>query len=523
MHTMLLILMIICILLVAYIVFLLNKVSMVSQKRLQMEKDSNKEREATADILNLSKEVIADSEQEISFLPQFVKYALRSLKATGAAVLQTADNNHFTGVAVAGIFPPLRPVTPQVKQQLMAHERKHTEMFARFRSSFTIADIEALCKEKGFAFFCNSSPIWFPEDFAQEAPRLLIAPIRIGTKVSGCIIVTSKDDFDSHRLTEEDGHYLLRLAEIASLTLEVINVFRERQAYKEQLQSAREDGMMQVSTGIIHNIGNAITVAKLSVLELQEKIVHKKEERPEVLIMEEILPVLRKHLEDGSLVDFLTRDEVGTQYFDIVDELLRHQDANLEAAGTQLKSLSDKMLHISEIIELQQRFVGELGTENMTQLSGVVENSIKIFEETFNKRGIRINAELNPGLPEVLIDASMMTQVFMNILKNAVEAIDYENDHSKTYNLDIKLYEDEIEGQKMLVVMVADNGPGMTPEVKEKIFNFGFSTKGEGSSRGFGLHSCMDTVRKYNGRVMVESEVRKGTAFRVCLPVGGKN
>ena len=506
------------ILLIAYIVLQRSKVIICLRQRLQMEKDINKERDATADILNLSKEVIADSEQEKSFLPQFVKYAQRTLKATGAAVMQVRDDGLFNGIAVAGIFPPLRSVTPQVKQQLMAHEKKHTEMFCRMKSTFTASDIDELCSEKGFAFFYNTSPIWFPEDFVQEAPRILIAPIRVASKITGCIIVTSKDDFDSHRLTEQDGRYLIRLAEIASLTLEVINVFRERQEYKDQLQSAREDGMMQVSTGIIHNIGNAITVAKLSVIELQEKIAHKREERPETLVLEEMLPTLRSKVKDGTIKEFFTADEIGRQYLDIAQELMVHREQSLDDASAQLKSLSDKLFHISEIIELQQRFVGELGTENMTQMGNVIESAIKIFEETFNKRGIKISTEISHSAPEVLIDSSMMTQVFMNMLKNAVEAIDIENDHSKTYQLSICLKEEEIDSVPMLVVEIGDNGPGMTPDVRDKIFNFGFSTKGGGISRGFGLHSCMDTVKKYNGKIFVESELKKGTHFRVCIP-----
>ena len=504
--------------LISYIIILRAQMLIIQRKRQLMEKEINKERDATADILNLSKETIGDSENEMDFLPQFVKYALRSLKGTGAAVLQVGEDNIFYGVAVAGIFPPLRSVTPQVKQQLMAHEKKHTEMFRRFKSSFNTTDIEEISREKGFAFFYNTSPIWFPEDFVQEAPRILLAPIRIGNRITGCIIVTSKDDFDSHRLNESDGRYLIRLAEIASLTLEVLNVFRERQEYKDQLQSAREEGMMQVSTGIIHNIGNAITVAKLSVLELQEKIITKAEERPETLIVEEMLPTLSRHVEAGDIADYLKKDEVGSQYLDIIKELMTHRNNSLEAAGQQLKSLSDKMFHISEIIELQQRFVGELGTENMTQLGNVVDAAIKIFEETFNKRGVKIVTHLNPAVPEVLVDSSMMTQVFMNIIKNSVEAIDLENDHDKHYQLEIKLYEEEVGGVPMLVTAIGDNGPGMTPETREKAFNFGFSTKGNGHSRGFGLHSCMDTVKKYNGRIIVESEVKKGSIFKVCIP-----
>jgi sensor histidine kinase regulating citrate/malate metabolism len=59
----------------------------------------------------------------------------------------------------------------------------------------------------------------------------------------------------------------------------------------------------------------------------------------------------------------------------------------------------------------------------------------------------------------------------------------------------------------------------MSNEVKSNIFNFGFSTKGNEKTRGYGLHSCLDTVEKYGGKINVESEVGKGTTFFVYLPI----
>jgi signal transduction histidine kinase len=513
-----------------FMIILYQRAKVVIARRNEyiLSRNSAKERAATADILTLSRDVITKGIDNDKFLTHFVEYVLRALKGTGGAVLQCDERGYFYGSAVAGTFPPLKDVTPSIEQQLMAHAKKHTEFFRGYKLKFRDSDIDELCGEKGFAFFDETCPIWFPERFVREAPRILIAPIKVNTVTLGAVIITSKNDFDSHALTEADGQYLVRLAELASLSLEVLSVFKEKQEYQERLQSAREEGMMQVSTGIIHNIGNAVTVAKLSVLELQEKMGIKEEERPETLILNELMPTMKQKLAENALENFLLNDPAGTQYFDIFEELLKHLNEKTTTAAKQLNSLSDKLYHISEIIELQQRFMGELGTENMTQLSGVIEASIKIFEETFNKRGVRIETDLASNVPEVLVDPSMMTQVYMNIIKNAVEAIDGENDKSKDYCLKVAFYHEEKEmdseaEESFAVVNIADNGPGMSPDVKRHIFDFGFSTKMEkGASRGFGLHSCMDTIRKYGGTLLVDSEPGQGTSFKIMVPVSKK-
>jgi signal transduction histidine kinase len=155
----------------------------------------------------------------------------------------------------------------------------------------------------------------------------------------------------------------------------------------------------------------------------------------------------------------------------------------------------------------------------MTHLSTVVDSSIKIFEETFNKRGVEIKTEMDSNVPEVLIDPSMMTQVIMNLVKNAVEAMDSEKSSDKKHFLKIKLTSNELIGVPAAIVEVTDNGPGIPEDVKEKVFDFGFSTKGAGISRGYGLHSCMETIKKYDGTLVVESELGKGTTFRITIPV----
>ncbi|MBN1865588.1 MAG: GHKL domain-containing protein, partial [Victivallales bacterium] len=436
-----------------------------------------------------------------------------------AAVLTLNGEGRLQGCAVAGTFPPLREVPAQVEQQLLAHPKKHIEFFKEIQIPFTIEQINKACKESGFAFFHKDLPEWLPANFARLAPRLLVSPIRLGSDIAAVVMIVSGDDFDMHKISPENGRNLVRLNEIATLGLKGIRAFRERREHEEKLQNAREEGMLQVSAGIIHNIGNAITVAKLTVHDLSEK---NPEEEPqaELFILKELLPKIESEIKDGNAQRFLSQDESGKQYLDAIRELLKHLCDRKKQTATLLKSLKEKLVHISEIIELQQRFVGELGTENMTSLVTVIDSSVKIFEESCNRHGIRLDMQLSEDVPRVLIDPSMMTQVFMNLIKNAVEAID-QHKENKDYFLLIKLYNGAGEEEGLAVAEVIDNGPGIPEEIHEKIFEFGFSTKDKNgiSTRGYGLHSCLDTIKKYSGTIKVESDIGEGTTFRILIPI----
>lgn len=514
-------LIILAVLLAVVIVILRTKLIIIKRISASLFKGVTKERNATADILRLSRRVIASRSKEKEFLPYFIKYTVRSLKANGGAILLSGEEDYFFGCAVSGTFPPLKEVSAQIESQLLSREKKHTEFMRGFKTKFTTDDLKKLCGTKGFVFFNQDAPEAFPENFTKEAPFSLIAPIKIDDKIYGCIIVTSRGDFDAHSLSPNDGVYLIRLAEIASLCLEVIKAFKQRQEYEHQLQAAREEGMTQVSSGIIHNIGNAITIAKLAVTGLIEKFNVKPEDRPENLILEAIIPRMEKELAKDGLDKFLKDDPQGKEYFSIMKELLGHVGDNASESAVLLKSMADKLFHISEIIELQQRFMGELGTENMTSLKKVIESSVTIFDESFNKRGYKIRMSLEDDVPEVLVDASMLTQVFINLIKNAIEAMQMENDKNKKYGLDIVLKTEKQDDKNYAIIIIKDNGPGILDNVKEKMFTFGFSTKKNknSSSRGIGLHFCMDCIKKYGGEVKIDTEIGKGTSFTIAIPI----
>jgi PAS domain S-box-containing protein len=116
-------------------------------------------------------------------------------------------------------------------------------------------------------------------------------------------------------------------------------------------------------------------------------------------------------------------------------------------------------------------------------------------------------------VPPVIADESRLGQVFLNLVVNAAQAFSDARVDDNRITVRTRLRRD---GQ--VVVEVADNGCGMTPQVLERIWDPFFTTKPVGTGTGIGLPMCHDIVAKLGGRIEVESEAGKGTTVRVVLP-----
>jgi len=126
----------------------------------------------------------------------------------------------------------------------------------------------------------------------------------------------------------------------------------------------------------------------------------------------------------------------------------------------------------------------------------------------------RIEIVKNLGkVPMIRCYPNQLNQVFMNLLVNAAQAIEGEGRIVVSTRYNRK--EDEV------VVEITDDGRGIEPENLQRIFDPGFTTKGAGVGTGLGLSIVYQIVKDHSGKVDVESELGKGTTFRVVLPVGG--
>jgi two-component system NtrC family sensor kinase len=122
-------------------------------------------------------------------------------------------------------------------------------------------------------------------------------------------------------------------------------------------------------------------------------------------------------------------------------------------------------------------------------------------------------------LPQVHCYANQLNQVFLNILVNAAQAIDGPGE----ITIRTRLVPGGAGDSGSAIVEITDTGQGIPPENLKKIFDPGFTTKGVGVGTGLGLAICYRIVANHQGRIEVESEVGKGTTFRIVLPVAMKS
>ena len=126
-------------------------------------------------------------------------------------------------------------------------------------------------------------------------------------------------------------------------------------------------------------------------------------------------------------------------------------------------------------------------------------------------KNIHQNKEFTRNLPPVWVDAKQLQQVFFNIIINAIQAMQ----DGGTLLLQTDLIEDQ-EKQKVRV-MIGDSGPGIKPEVLEKIFTPFFTTKTQGT--GLGLAICRQLIEQQGGTLDIKSRVGEGTRVMIHLPV----
>ncbi|MEY2920905.1 MAG: hypothetical protein RL261_2210 [Pseudomonadota bacterium] len=134
------------------------------------------------------------------------------------------------------------------------------------------------------------------------------------------------------------------------------------------------------------------------------------------------------------------------------------------------------------------------------------------FDKRF--RGIEFEYELDHDMPAVTAVADHLTQVLMNLLINAADAME---DTPKDGHARIHV-KTRVDGGT-IVLSIADTGHGMTPEVMARAFDESFSTKPAGKGRGIGLFLCKTLIEQSGGRIELASTVGAGTTVNLLLPV----
>ena len=189
-------------------------------------------------------------------------------------------------------------------------------------------------------------------------------------------------------------------------------------------------------------------------------------------------------------------------------------------------SPKSKALHdfAAEILRQSQRITGilrQLGTlttppspePRLLDLNELVQSTCAFIRYDKRFRRVYFDLELDPGLPAVMAVADHMTQILMNLLINAADAMDHIVVEGAAR---IRVATRAVEGG--VQVILRDNGRGMSAQVLAKAFEESFTTKPAGRGRGIGLFLCKKLIEEDGGRIVLDSTPEVGTTVTLFLP-----
>jgi two-component system NtrC family sensor kinase len=147
------------------------------------------------------------------------------------------------------------------------------------------------------------------------------------------------------------------------------------------------------------------------------------------------------------------------------------------------------------------------------QLNEIIEEVVALSSQRAKYANVEVVSALQPDLPTVKASETEMHQVFLNLVNNAIYAMEKSGGR-----IEFKSYQDH----GHIIVEVTDTGPGIPDAIIHRIFDPFFTTKPVGQGTGLGLSICYGIIRKMNGDIQVASESGKGTKFTVILPGGAQ-
>jgi two-component system NtrC family sensor kinase len=294
------------------------------------------------------------------------------------------------------------------------------------------------------------------------------------------VLIFQQDEKDAFSDLYETRNLGIVIFLLGSCSIFVMAIFLSRKMVAQIKKSDQEKEMMNeqiIEAGKLASLG-----------ELAAGIAH--EINNPVAIMVE---------EAGWMGDILQEEE-----FKDSDNFKEYQRAltQIRNQGIRCKEITHKLLSFARKIDSRIQDV---------QLNTIIEEVVGLSEKRARYGNVEIISNLAPNLPTVHVSPSEMQQVFLNLINNAVDAIDSKKGGTITLST-------RLEDQK-IVVDIEDTGSGIARANLQRIFDPFFTTKAVGKGTGLGLSICYGIIKKIGGEISVNSAVGKGTVFHIHIPV----
>ena len=190
---------------------------------------------------------------------------------------------------------------------------------------------------------------------------------------------------------------------------------------------------------------------------------------------------------------------------------------NLDKTQTQqyLELIIDGLLRIQDTLKKILQSFSHRTSPQPLDLKIIIERAISLVRHRIDESKIDISNTLPLHTPQVFGDATELQQVFLNLLMNAVDAVNDQTGKQHEKKIDIFCESND----KTINISIRDTGIGMTSEELATAFDMFFTTKEPGKGTGLGLTVAYNIIQNHNGKITIQSEKNRGTTIKISLPV----
>jgi PAS domain S-box-containing protein len=390
----------------------------------------------------------------------------------------------------------------EAAERLAASERRYRELVDNISDFIYTHDLEgrflsvnrAVTRTLGYQvdeLLGRSVTRIIPPEYHHDFFNRYLPEIQEKGQAAGLLVSLTKQgeqrflEYRNQLVREEGGEPYVR-GSARDVTEHILNRRQQRRLEEQLMQAQKMEALATLTGGVAHDFNNLLT-SMLGNLELVSK--------------------------------GLPHDHPGRRYLD-----------NAITAAQRAATVTKQLLTMSRKAE---RHLKPL------DMAKVIRESVALVRETIDRR-IEVSLDLPPNLPLVNADEAQMSQVIMNLLVNARDALmnrlsgapeqeeqahSPDSFHIRIQAREVTLRHEDIASSalaypgRFLEITIADTGCGMEPEVLERIYEPFFTTKPTGQGTGLGLSTAYGIITQHQGWMEAESTPGEGSVFRLYLPV----
>lgn len=273
---------------------------------------------------------------------------------------------------------------------------------------------------------------------------------------------------------------------------QTLNNLKETQSQLVDAEKMASLGLL--TAGIAHEINNPINFVSSNISPLRQDI-------------DDLIAIISKYeeVDDSSNLSAKLKE---------IDQLKSELDYNFlkDELKTIINSIENGAFRTHEIVRSLRTFSRlDEGDLMFADINEGITSTITLLKSKLS--GIEVITKLEK-LPKIECYLGKLNQVFMNLINNAIDAVNENKTHIKKGIITVETIEEETN----IKISISDNGSGIPDEIKEKIFDPFFTTKEVGKGTGLGLSIVYRIINNHKGTIGVTSEKNQGTIFIITIP-----